>query len=428
MRILVISHNVFSKTSNAGKTLLSYFNDYPKENIAQFYIHSEIPTDDSCCINYYRFTDRDALKSIFSLKEYGKILGIKNIDRERKDSRTDKGAIQALYQFGRKRTGAIYLVRNLLWTFSRWNSPQLRKWVEDFSPDVIFFASGDYSFMYTIARKIADFANKPLAICCLDDFYIYNANNSSLVGRVEHALRMKNVRRTIERSSCIFAISDSMREEYQRLFQKPAYTLYTAAKDYQLQHKPDAKQISYIGNLGYNRNFQLIDIGRVLKKMGLFLDVYSGEKNKEILEGINEENGIRFHGGISAEEVLCVMERSMAVIHTESFDEKIMNAVRFSVSTKIAESLMYGPCLLAYGPEGIASIDYLKENKAAYVITSKDNLEIGLKEFISNQTLREEIICNSRKLAKENHSLNINSQKVYQWLQMAKEQFEESCG
>ena len=220
MRILVISHNVFSKTSNAGKTLLSYFNDYPKENIAQFYIHSEIPTDDSCCINYYRFTDRDALKSIFSLKEYGKILGIKNIDRERKDSRTDKGAIQALYQFGRKRTGAIYLVRNLLWTFSRWNSPQLRKWVEDFSPDVIFFASGDYSFMYTIARKIADFANKPLAICCLDDFYIYNANNSSLVGRVEHALRMKNVRRTIERSSCIFAISDSMREEYQRLFQK----------------------------------------------------------------------------------------------------------------------------------------------------------------------------------------------------------------
>ena len=162
--------------------------------------------------------------------------------------------------------------------------------------------------------------------------------------------------------------------------------------------------------------------------MGLFLDVYSGEKNKEILEGINEENGIRFHGGISAEEVLCVMERSMAVIHTESFDEKIMNAVRFSVSTKIAESLMYGPCLLAYGPEGIASIDYLKENKAAYVITSKDNLEIGLKEFISNQTLREEIICNSRKLAKENHSLNINSQKVYQWLQMAKEQFEESCG
>lgn len=428
MKILVISHNVFSRTTNVGKTLISYFDGLPSSDIAEFYIHSEIPTDDSVCLNYYRFTDKDAIKSIFSVKMYGEVYGRRDIHIERKESRTDEGIVHSIYQIGRKRTGAIYLARNLVWALARWNTSQLRKWVNDFEPDVIFFASGDYSFMYTIARKIADFANKPLAICCLDDFYIYNANNSTLVGRVEHALRMKNVRRTIERSSCIFAISDSMREEYQRLFQKPAFTLYTAAKDYQLQHKPDAKQISYIGNLGYNRNFQLIDIGRVLKKMGLFLDVYSGEKNKEILEEINEENGIRFHGGISADEVLRVMERSMAVIHTESFDEKIMNAVRFSVSTKIAESLMYGPCLLAYGPEGIASIDYLKENKAAYVITSKDNLEIGLKEFISNQTLREEIICNSRKLAKENHSLNINSKKVYQWLQIAKEQFEESCG
>ena len=57
------------------------------------------------------------------------------------------------------------------------------------------------------------------------------------------------------------------------------------------------------------------------------------------------------------------MANSMAVIHTESFEQEMMELVRFSVSTKIAESLMYGPCLIAYGPEGIASIDYLKENK-----------------------------------------------------------------
>ena len=48
-----------------------------------------------------------------------------------------------------------------------------------------------------------------------------------------------------------------------------------------------------------------------------------------------------FCGEISAESVLEVMANSMAVIHTESFEQEMMELVRFSVSTKIAESLMY---------------------------------------------------------------------------------------
>ena len=47
VRVLIVSHNVFSRTSNMGKTLLSYFRDFQPDEIAQFYIHSEIPTDDS---------------------------------------------------------------------------------------------------------------------------------------------------------------------------------------------------------------------------------------------------------------------------------------------------------------------------------------------------------------------------------------------
>ena len=89
------------------------------------------------------------------------------------------------------------------------------------------------------------------------------------------------------------------------------------------------------------------------------------------------------------------------VIHAESFDPAMMELVRFSVSTKIAESLMYGPCLLAYGPEGIASIDYLKENDAAYVITQTDRLAEGLTEILSNAKLREQIMGNARALLLE---------------------------
>ena len=67
MRILVVSHNVFSETENMGKTLVSYFKDFGQENLAQFYIHSEIPTSD-ICNNYYRVTDKEMINSVFGFK------------------------------------------------------------------------------------------------------------------------------------------------------------------------------------------------------------------------------------------------------------------------------------------------------------------------------------------------------------------------
>ena len=41
MKVLVVSHNVFSYTSSMGKTLISYFSNFDSNNLAQFFIHSE---------------------------------------------------------------------------------------------------------------------------------------------------------------------------------------------------------------------------------------------------------------------------------------------------------------------------------------------------------------------------------------------------
>lgn len=65
MKVLVISHNVFSDTENMGKTLSAYFNGWDISEIAQFYIHSEVPTTANVCVNYFRITDLEAIKSIF---------------------------------------------------------------------------------------------------------------------------------------------------------------------------------------------------------------------------------------------------------------------------------------------------------------------------------------------------------------------------
>lgn len=421
MRVLIISHNVFSRTNNMGKTMLSYFSGFQPEEIAQFYIHSEVPTDDSLCWNYYRFTDRDALKSLIPFRTRGRTFSQAQIELGRDRTRTDSGVTGAVYQFGRKRTAGIFAARDLLWKLARWDTKAFRAWLDDFGPDVIFFASGDYGFAYDIAMTAAEHTGKPLVVLCVDDFYLHNRNGATAFGRLVHRRFMRTVRRTVDRASELFVISQSMKEEYEKLFGKRCRVLHTPAEQREVP-AGEQKQLSYIGNLGLNRHRQLIDMGRALKDLDCpdcprWIDVYSGERNPEILKDLTEENGIRFHGMISPAQVLEVMGRSMAVIHTESFEADMVPIVRFSVSTKIAESMMYGPCLVAYGPEGIASVDYLKQNGAAFVISDPGQLAGGLRRVLTDEALRDEIVAKARVLARKNHNNEINSANVRHWLE-----------
>lgn len=424
MKVLIVSHNVISKTENMGKTLRSYFQGFAPEDIAQFYIHAEVPTDDSVCRNYYRFTDKDALKSILPIKNHGCIFAADNIQTERAFTRTDVGVESSIYQMGRKRTGGIYLARNAAWKLSHWFTKELRAWIDDVRPDVVFFASGDYAFMYDIAVRIADYAKVPLVITCFDDYYVYNKNTGTALGDFYYKRFMVSVHRAMERASQVLTICEPMANRYGAMFGRSTGVLYTSAPEKTVELNPTATQVSYIGNLGCLRYQQIIAIGQALKALHeknaaipAYVSVYSGEKKSEVLQQLTKENGVHFHGQVSADEVLNVMGNSMAVIHTESFDSGMKERVRFSVSTKIAESLMCAPCLIAYGPEDVASIEYVKENHAAYVIGSQEELQGGLEEILTNEQLRSEIIANARKLAHKNHNQGCNTALLQGWLQ-----------
>jgi hypothetical protein len=162
---------------------------------------------------------------------------------------------------------------------------------------------------------------------------------------------------------------------------------------------------------------QLKSIGNALKALKIqgapdCIDVYSAESRPEILELMTEENGIRFHGQISYDEVKKVMGESLAVIHTESFNESIASSVRYSVSTKIADSLASGTCILAYGPRDIASMSYLIDNDAAFCISDERELGGKLYEFFSANSQCEKIVKNALTLAAKNHRAAINFKSI----------------
>ena len=57
-RILIVSVNPLSDTSNNGKTYASFFRGYPSDRIAQLYFHREMP-DSPVCSQYFRISDDD---------------------------------------------------------------------------------------------------------------------------------------------------------------------------------------------------------------------------------------------------------------------------------------------------------------------------------------------------------------------------------
>ena len=421
MKVLIISQPVLSKTNNMGKTLMGYFRDFSPDDISQLYLHEGIPENTDVCEKYYCFSDSDAMKSILNHKIQGKSFTKESEVFKKKDAE-EVAEKDEIYKLGAAHKAWMLFVRDTIWKLSSWKNRELLKWLDRTGADVIFFAPGDGAFIYRIADEIARYLHKPLVMVCMDDFFVNNRTQNEVLGKLRQKCFMKVVHKTVKNCDAIFTICDEMNDIYSNLFGKKCFTLHTAAENKDLHLNPMANHISYIGNLSCGRYQSLIEMGKALSEMQderlpKFIDVYSGTKEVKCTEPLRNASGINFCGEIPAESVLEVMANSLAVIHTESFEPKMTNLVRFSVSTKIAESLMYGPCLIAYGPEGIASIDYLKENNAAYVISRPEDLEKGLEEILTNKELREQIVRNARALALKNHNADVNPRKVRKWLQ-----------
>lgn len=396
MKVLIVSHNALGSDTNMGKTLCAWFQDFAPDELAQFYIREEAPPDGKGCRNSWRFTDMEALRALCRCCPQGS------------SSRSGGAPGQAGYRYGRKRTALGYLLRDLLWKYSPWKNPQFWQWIRDFDPDVVFLASGDYGFLYDVAVEMAEAVGKPLVVACVDDFYLYDRWKGSLLGPLARRMFRRSVFAAMNRAGRVFAICPAMAEAYEALFARPCRVLYTPAKQWDEPGEVSDGPIVYLGNVSLKRAEQLIQIGRTLQALDIpgvpnMLRVYSGERDPGMRAGLTAENGICFCGSVGEQQAWQILQTSMAAIHTESFDPALGDRLRFSISTKIPEILSAGPCLIAYGPAGIASMDYLQENGGAYTILRPEDLEAGLKRILTDAALRREIRCRGRHLAEENH-------------------------
>jgi len=420
-KVLVVSHNVLSPSTNMGKTMVNFFAGWNPISIAQLYFHNEIPTS-HICRRYFRITDFNILKSIFKSKNQMTIFDGAEVleDSNQKLPRGNTEFQATVYQMGAKRKPYGYFFRNLLWQTKLWKTAKLMSWIKEYDPEVVFYAAGDYTFSMKIVLNICQERNIPLAVYFGDDFYF--AGQHPFRKSLFTLLNKQQFRREFEKLfsylSTFTAATDKLNDKYSSHFGKKGYAIMnsTNIQKRDVEAGNEEIKISYIGNLILNRWKSLIDIGRCLKELGLVLDVYSVEKDPEILSKLTLENGINFQGGISPNMVEKTIKSSTIVVHVEGLDVMSKRQTKYSFSTKIGESLGSGVCLFAYGPAEVASIEYLRKNNVACVCTEKTELQGKLRLILNDKQLRQCYVINALKLASNRHNSVKNADLFYKMI------------
>lgn len=424
-KVLVVSHNVLGLSGSMGKTLYTYFENWPKEKLCQLYFHSEVPTT-HLCEQYFRVNDVDLIRGLRKLKKAGTALTECDIKEGRVTTRTDTGRTAELYQKGRERKPWMYLARNSLWKLGLWKSKQLDQWIRECKPEVVFYASGDYTFSYEIALYISKKYDLPLVISVMDDYYFQRPPDKGPLAWWNTRRFRRVFEETMTHAKGTFYIHPVMERMYREKFSVNSAVLYKNAPICEAgEPENETVKLAYFGGLGLRRDDSLVEIGQAIRKLApdgsVLLDVYSSESRPHVLERMTEENGIRFHGQVPADEVVRLQAQSNILVFAESTAPELTERLRCSLSTKIPEYLGSNRCMLAYGPAEAGSISYLLENNAGCVATTPRELEERLKEILFSADARGKYAEGQMELALKNHTPQKNHEILCHVLQTAAE-------
>lgn len=412
MNVLIISHNPFNRELPNGRTLYELFSGFEKNELAEIYLHHDEPNFD-VCNQYYRITDSDMFKNCISGKKAGKV-----IDESVKFTAQNNSA----YKYGSKHKSYTVLLRNAIWTIGNWFNKDLKKWISDFKPDVLFFYLGNYNFSMNIAIKIAKYFNIPIVTYIVDDYYFNKNLKKGFWGNLNHFLYSNKLKKLLNGRTTI-CLNDAMKNKYASAFSGDFHTIYTLSSlsAFGKCDIGDTIKMSYLGGIACDRYKSLIQIGEIISDNNLPIDfsVYTRESREWLVEPLKNAKGLCLNDGLCYEDVIKTMENSNILVHTEGFDKESEDLVRYSMSTKIADTLSSNRCLLAYGPKGIASIDYLINNDCAYVATNKDELYEILSLFCNNKDSINQKNSKALDIAEANHSHKSNHKKLLNILNQA---------
>ena len=410
----MIAHNGFSDENANGITMKNLLSGWAPEEKAEFYCDVQ-PLDSTAAASAFRVTDMDMLKALLGRGGGSELTGAavkmaRETDGTKSAARSIPGWLKKT-----KHSFAMKWVREGLRVISPWGHRALDQWIDQIAPDVIVYMVGDSLFLDHLVVRTCERLRAPLVLYQAEAYRIIHLQTRRGLEKAYCRCCERSYAGLADRAALILYNCTLLRLEHERWYgsEEKGVVAYNGADFTAPPYQPDdSVRITYFGNLGVGRSASLIDIARTLREISasLFLDIY-GSADEAVQARFAAEEAIRYHGFLPPEALRQVIAASDILVHAESFDADIIPKLRYAFSTKIAQCLRAGRCLLAYLPEGSASAVYLQETGAAAVATSRPALRLVLAQ-LQDGALRAEYAARALAVGQKNHDRVETAQMV----------------
>jgi glycosyltransferase involved in cell wall biosynthesis len=389
---------------------------WPQDCLAQIHVEGDAPDTVFCARNRaLTFDDLSMPLAVNKLLAAWRRRRITTRDAmsPTTQQRGDPMASQADTAFGGAKTSMKSALMAGLMSFAAYRlSKELRQWITDFRPDVIYTLL-EQPWLTAFVRRVSQAYRIPVVPHFMDDWITISMRGDTRQGRFARRF-LKNTLDIMAEAPVRMVIGERMAEEYRKRYGVtflPFMNCCEVGPYHAPIHNRGGKFVfAYCGNFHLNRWRPLKDIGNALCELrGLGLDaelqVTSGVIGREALKELGAIDSIRLLGSLPLEEVSSVMRRADCLVFVESFDENVKTYMRYSLSAKLPEYFCAGRPVLAYGPGDIASILYIQQCGAGISVTEPDakKLRDALQRLIQDEALRLALGKQAYCAAKDRH-------------------------
>ena len=409
-RILIVGTVPYDRQMTS-RAFDSYFHTWDQNDLAQIFSNPLEPLKGHCG-TLYQITDKMMLNCRRKkTTQPGSIYNYDDLKTVRESNSGSKnGLVGKLYDFGKRKFPINYLLRGLLWKKKYWCTDKLLKWADDFAPDCVFLAFSDDFFIPQIALFFAERYDVPIISCIGDDYYFNDRFSVSPFYHIYRKRYKKLIDRVFAHGGSAAYIGDKIRDKYNSEFGLDGETVYLTSE---FERQPfrfiraEAPKILYCGNIRLGRNKSLMDIAGALSEIdpSYKLTVYSNESVEKYYKELKDAPNVDYRGTVPYETVMSETADSDIVTVVEGFDKKDVDITRYSLSTKVADSLASGRFVLGYGSPECGAIEYLLKNNCGLTCTSYEELRQKLPLIINDVSFQKQAYEISERVSHEHHTL-----------------------
>lgn len=395
-RILVVSATSWNTNNSFGNSYANIFDGLKGYEIANIYCKEGV-VNDKRVSRAFKLTARMLLKNLKSSSvSVGEETSVEEINVDKTGYSDGENTI---INFVKKHRFQIFFwAYDWIWCMGRWNSKELKDFVENYKPDLLFCPIYIETYMNKIVLELKKQTGVPLLGYISDDNYTLRMVNFSPFYWANRLIKRRSVKKVINQCDILYVISDIQKKEYDRIFHKDSHIL-TKGKDFSVV-PPEFKKnhelpyiLVYAGNIGGSRWKTLAVIAEVIKNInqgGSFfqMKIYTATPlSNRMRKKLNISGCCEVLGKIPYSEVAKKQEEADLLVHAAPTDMIHRWEEHHGFSTKLVDYMASNRAILAYGYNDQASIAHLRNNDAALVASNKAELKQIFQNIIDNPQL-----------------------------------------